>query len=71
MQKLQNNFTRVEVYEDWDNYEGFYDFYICGACGAWLTDSLAVAFNKEKIPKYCPKCKRRLYKNYKCESETE
>ena len=64
MQKSQNNFARIETYEGWDDYEGSYDFYVCGVCGTWLTDSLAICFNKEKIPKYCPKCKRRLYRDW-------
>lgn len=64
MQKLQNDFARIEVYEDWDDYEGFYDYYVCGVCGKYLTNSLAITFNGENIPKCCPKCKRKLYKDW-------
>ena len=62
--KSKNNIARIEVYEDWDycEGEGFYDYYVCGACGEYLTNSLAVTFRKENIPKRCPKCKRKLYK---------
>lgn len=69
MQKPQDNYARVKEYESWDDYEGFYDFYVCGACGKWLTSSLDITFNGEKIPEYCPKCKRKLYREWEIVNE--
>ncbi len=46
----------IEEYEGWDEYEGDYTYYKCGCCGEDLTDSLAMTFRGEKMPKRCPKC---------------
>lgn len=46
----------IKDYDGWDEYEGYYTYYECGGCGEYLTDSLAMTFRGEKMPKQCPRC---------------
>lgn len=50
----------IEGYEDFDDYEGSYDVYVCGNCGKYLTNSIDIALGYDTMPKTCPRCGKEL-----------
>lgn len=53
-------YALVDAYESWDEDEGFFDVYVCGACGEYLLSDFAIWFEGKERQKVCPKCGRKL-----------
>ena len=50
------NLTAVEVYECFDDFEGFYEVYVCRKCGNTIANSLDFEPLGKKLPQACQKC---------------